>query len=325
MNIIKSLVLIIVVFTLSACQVAPKLESFDLNDSDKYSVLFDSIMQQEREWAGLTTKKITLESGIDITYSEGGPVDAESLILLHGFTGDRNNWNRMAKYLTGKYHVYIPDLPGHGESSSGLELDYSMPEQTTVMKSFVDELALEKYHIAGNSMGGGLAIQWAIFRPQQVKSLALIDSAGLYEHKGVVMEDMKTGKLDLLVQKPGDMNTVIDLVMKDKPFLPAELLAVIEQRQIVRYPVYKKIIDGLMKIEKSMGPGMFSIGLKSLRMPVLILWGEEDRIFEVSVIKELERNLKNHKTVIMPGIGHIPIFEAPKDSANIYKDFLSTL
>lgn len=319
---LKKLLLLGIIFSLSACQTAPKSGGSSITSSGDYSVLFDSIMQQERTWAGLTTKKITVR-GVDITYSEGGPVGGEPMILLHGFTGDRNNWNRMAKYLTGKYRVYIPDLPGHGESSSGLELDYSMPEQSSVMKAFVDELGLEKYHIAGNSMGGGLAIQWATFRPQQVLSLALIDSAGLYEHNGQVMQDMMAGKVDLMVQKPGDMRKVIDLAMADKPFLPQELLEVMEQRQIARYPIYKKIIDGLMKTQKTMGPGMFGIALKSFRMPVLILWGEQDKIFEVAVTKELERNIKNHKTVIMQGIGHVPIFEAPKDSANIYKDFLS--
>lgn len=318
----KKILLLGLLFSLSACQTAPKSGGASSASSGDYSTLFDSIMHQEREWAGLSTKKITVR-GVDITYSEGGPADGEVMVLLHGFTGDRNNWNRMAKYLTGKYHVYIPDLPGHGDSSSGLELDYSMPEQSSVMKAFVDELGLEKYHIAGNSMGGGLAIQWATFRPQQVLSLALIDSAGLYEHNGQVMQDMMAGKVDLMVQKPGDMNKVIDLAMADKPFLPKELLAVMEQRQIARYPVYKKIIDGLMKTQKSMGPGMFSIALKSFRMPVLILWGAEDKIFEVQVTKELERNIKNHKTVIMPGIGHVPIFEAPKDSAEIYKRFLA--
>ena len=318
----KKLLLLGMLFSLSACQTAPKSGGSGAAASGDYNALFDSIMQQEREWAGLTSKKITLR-GVEITYSEGGPAHGEPMILLHGFTGDRNNWNRMAKYLTGKYHVYIPDLPGHGESSSRMDIDYSMPEQSSVMKAFVDTLGLEKYHIAGNSMGGGLAIQWATFRPQQVLSLALIDSAGLYEHEGAVMQDMKAGKVDLLIQKPGDMNKVINLAMADKPFLPKELLAVMEQRQIARYPVYKLIIDGLMKAQKSMGPGMFSIALKSFRMPVLILWGAEDKIFETPVTKELERNLKNSTTVIMPGIGHVPIFEAPKDSANIYKDFLS--
>ena len=317
----KKLLLLGLLFSLAACQTAPKSGGSSSAASGDYSALFDSIMQQERSWAGLTSKKITVR-GVDITYSEGGPADGEPMILLHGFTGDRNNWNRMAKYLTGKYHVYIPDLPGHGESASGLELDYSMPEQSSVMKAFVDELGLEKYHLAGNSMGGGLAIQWATFRPQQVLSLALIDSAGLYEHKGPVMQDMLAGKFDLIVKQKGDMRRVINLAMADKPFLPQELLEVMEKRQIARYPVYKKIIDGLMKTQKSMGPGMFGIALKSFRMPVLILWGAEDKIFEAPVTKELERNIKNHKTVIMPGVGHVPIFEAPKDSAEAYTRFL---
>lgn len=319
----KKIVLLSLLFSLSACSTAPKSgASVSRSSSGEYSALFDSVLQQERQWAGLTTKQITVR-GVDITYSEGGPADGEVMVLLHGFTGDRNNWNRMAKYLTKKYRVLIPDLPGHGDSSSRMDQDYSMPEMSSVMKAFVDTLGIEKYHIAGNSMGGGLAIQWSVFRPQQVLSLALIDSAGLYEHEGEVMKQMKAGNNDLLIQQPGDLRKVIQLAMEDRPFFPQELLEVMEQKQIAKYPIYRKIIDGLMETQAKMGPGMFSIALKSMRMPVLILWGENDRIFEVPVTKELERNIKHSKTVILEGVGHVPIFEAPKDSAEVYLDFLA--
>ncbi|PIE36764.1 MAG: hypothetical protein CSA54_03345 [Gammaproteobacteria bacterium] len=321
MKIFYQLLLPVLLLGLSACQTTAK-STADKPCAPDYSALFDSVMQQERTWAGLHSKTIKLR-GVKLAYSEGGPADGEVLVLLHGFTGDRNNWNRMAKYLTGQYRVLIPDLPGHGDTKVGPEPDYSLSEMSQLMKAFVDALGLERYHIAGNSMGGGLALQWAAFRPQQVVSLALIDSAGLYEHEGEVIQQMKQGNNQLLIRQVGDMHKMIDMAMADKPFLPRELLAVMEQRQIARYPTYQRIVDDLLDTQQRMSTATFHMALKSLRMPVLILWGEQDRIFETPVIKELERNIKRSTTVIMPGIGHVPIFEAPKDAAEIYRSFLA--
>lgn len=320
MKVLRLLAVLFFVTGLMACQQAGPRASSGVSD---ISALFDSILEQERQWAGLQTRQKQVR-GLTVTYSEGGPANAETLVLLHGFSGDRNNWNRMARYLSKDYHLIIPDLPGHGSTSSALEQDYSMAEMAAVMRGLIDALGIQKYHLAGNSMGGGLAIQWAVLRPHQIQSLALIDSAGLYENNpSELMQQLQEGRNELLVQQPGDLNKVLRLAMEDVPFFPRELLAVMEQRQIERLPVYQKIMDSLTQTQQQMGPGAFSVALRSLRAPVLILWGDQDRIFDVSVIKELEANLKYHKTVILPGIGHVPIYETPRVSARVYRDFLT--
>ena len=136
---------------------------------------------------------------------------------------------------------------------------------------------------------------------------------------------MMQGNDELLIQKQGDLKQLLAKVMVDVPFLPTELLNVMEQRQIKRYPVYKKIADGLMHTQKMMGKGMFKMALKTFRMPTLILWGDTDPVFDVRVTKELEENIKYTKTVILNNVGHVPIFEAPKESANAYLTFLADL
>ena len=78
---------------------------------------FQQALQEERSWAGLRSK--TLKVGeVTWSYSEGGPVDKPTLLLLHGLSGSRDNWNRLAHYLTPHYHVVIPDLPTGGETLS---------------------------------------------------------------------------------------------------------------------------------------------------------------------------------------------------------------
>ncbi|MCP5933973.1 alpha/beta fold hydrolase, partial [Klebsiella pneumoniae] len=74
-----------------------------------------SVLQQERTWAGLQSKRLKVGE-IDWAYSEVGQAGKPTLMLVHGLAGSRDNWNRLARYLTPYYHVIIPDLPGQGDS-----------------------------------------------------------------------------------------------------------------------------------------------------------------------------------------------------------------
>ena len=85
-----------------------------------------SVLQQERAWAGMETKRIKV-GDIDWAYSEGGQAGKPTLLLVHGLAGSRDNWNRLARYLTPYYHVIIPDLPGQGDSKVPNDFDYSIP------------------------------------------------------------------------------------------------------------------------------------------------------------------------------------------------------
>ncbi len=86
-------------------------------------------------------------------YLEGGPDDAEVLLLIHGFGGDKDNWTRFARSLTDNYRVIAPDLPGFGESAWHPDWNYSLLPQRSRLHGFVQALNLKQFHIAGNSMG----------------------------------------------------------------------------------------------------------------------------------------------------------------------------
>ncbi|WP_348767502.1 alpha/beta fold hydrolase, partial [uncultured Salinisphaera sp.] len=114
----------------------------------------DAFMQQERAWAGLTNHTATLPDGRRMPYSEGGPANAPTLILLHGYTGDRNHWNEVARDLTDRWHVIIPDLPGHG--GTPLADDASADGMAQTLGHFVDSIGAQRYVLVGHSMGGGV-------------------------------------------------------------------------------------------------------------------------------------------------------------------------
>ncbi|HJE74129.1 MAG TPA: alpha/beta hydrolase, partial [Acinetobacter johnsonii] len=80
---------------------------------DKLSL--QSYLLQERVSAGLKTKTLKVDD-IVWSYNEGGAVDKPTILLIHGFAGNRDNWNRVAQFLTPYYHVVIPDLPTNGDT-----------------------------------------------------------------------------------------------------------------------------------------------------------------------------------------------------------------
>src|SRR5262249_12465576 len=104
-----------------------------------------------------------------------GSGDGEPLVLLHGFGGDLNNWLFNAPALSGERAVYALDLPGHGGSVK------EPRDLAGALRSFLDGQGLERVHLAGHSLGGLVAAQFAAAEPDRVRSLALIAPAGLGE------------------------------------------------------------------------------------------------------------------------------------------------
>lgn len=115
-----------------------------------------------------------------------GPPDSEHppVVLLHGSPGSAANFNRLAPALaTLGYRVLAPDLPGYGDSTRDLP-DYSPRAQSRAIGAMLDELGIERAHIVGWSIGGGVAINLADLAPERLASLTLMASIGVQETEG---------------------------------------------------------------------------------------------------------------------------------------------
>jgi len=101
------------------------------------AINFQQILQQERAWAGLQSKQVKVEN-VMWSYSEGGSSAKPTVLLIHGLAGSRDNWNRVARYLTPYYHVIIPDLPAHGDTQVTEDFDLTIPNLTEKIRRFVE-------------------------------------------------------------------------------------------------------------------------------------------------------------------------------------------
>ncbi len=316
----------LVLVTLTACSTTPTEPSSKIPDQPTATTgvnLYDSFMEEERQWAGLVTKKVKILDNLEITYSESLNTTGPLVIMLHGYYGDRNNWNRVAHQLQNKYHLIIPDLPGHGDSDPHPEDNYTFPEFASIMNKFVNALNLPPFHIAGHSMGGGVAIQWSMIRHKDMKSLILVDTAGIYRNNDTeAMKKIIARDNAMRIAAPGDAVRLLNVAMNMPPFIPESVMQAFEAKQISKLAIYDKVMDDMLKTQDTLDPDYFAIALKVFERPSLVLWGEQDHIFSVNVTPELTAALPNDTLVILENIGHTPMLEAAWPTSKAIKDFL---
>lgn len=282
-----------------------------------------SILQQERQWAGLSSKTIQV-GDIQWRYSEGGKTDRPVLILVHGLSGSRDNWNRVARYLTPYYRVIVPDLPAHGDTKVADNFDLSIPNLTEKLRRFAESVNAEEAHIAGHSMGGAIAMLYTGQYPTQTKSLFLVSAAGVYKTANTPFLKDPSQLSRMIVTKPGDFDRVFQLVSSKPPFLPKEIKVQQEKLMIQQSNGTRKMVDSLIAMSKLFTPDSFAMLMRMIDVPTLILWGEQDQIINADVAKELKSLIKTaREPIIMSGIGHLPILEAEQHVVDHYLKFLS--
>lgn len=271
-----------------------------------------------RSQAGLTKKEIKINDH-NVIYLEGGK--GPTILLLHGYTGNKDNWIKFAPYLTKDYHVVIPDIPGYGESSMIEQASYDLSNQMSRLHKFVQALELKKFHIVGNSMGGFFAGTYTVRYPNEIVSLGLFDAGGVKSlENSVVIKMMEKGENPLVLKDSSDMQRLMALAFVKTPSLPYPLKKVMTQTALANRQFYQKEL-------KEIGPDFFSLEkeLPNINAPTLILWGDQDKIIDVSSVPVFEKGLKNHKTVIIKDCGHVPMIEKPEETANAYLAFIKSV
>lgn len=158
------------------------------------ATLLASVRTVERGLAGLSEHSVQVDN-LEIAYLEGGSEKNPTLLLIHGFGADKDNWLRFARPLTERYHVVALDLPGFGDSSKPQQASYDVGTQAERVANFAAAIGVRRLHLAGNSMGGHIAALYAARHPEQVLSLALIDNAGVMPaRKSELFEDLERGE-----------------------------------------------------------------------------------------------------------------------------------
>jgi len=271
-----------------------------------------------RKLAGLERKQAVLADGLQLTYLEGG--QGEPLLLLHGFGANKDIFTDVARFLTPHYRVIVPDLAGFGESAHPPEADYAPPAQVERVRVLAQALGITRLHLGGSSMGGQIALTYAALHGVEVASLWLLCPAGVWsapesEIKKIIRE---TGRNPLLVKSEEDYSQLLAFTMSQPPFIPSAIQRVMARERIQNFALEERIFQQIL------GYGVEE-RVVGLTIPALIVCGEEDRTLHRATPDILHRLLPRSEVIVMPGIGHLPMLEASRQSARDYLRFRESL
>jgi pimeloyl-ACP methyl ester carboxylesterase len=275
-------------------------------------------LDYERGLAGLVRREIELPGGLRYVYLEGGR--GEPLLLLHGFGADKDNFVRVAKYLTPRYRVIIPDHIGFGESARPAKADYAPRAQAERLRALARALGVSKPHLGGNSMGGHIALTYAALYPREVASLWLLAPAGVWSAPPSETRRRieATGQNPMIVKNEEEFARLVAFVTAEPLPIPRRFLDVLAQERIRNQDLERRIF-------KQLGEDSVEQRIRGLATPALIVWGAQDRVLHPGSAGVLQQLLTRSDAILMPGVGHLPMVEQPEQCALDYLRFRAKL
>lgn len=272
-----------------------------------------------RSLCGLRSQSINVD-GVNWHYLVGGPADGDVLLLIHGFGGDKDNWPIYARYFTRSYRIIVPDLPGFGESSREADANYTIAAQTPRLHAFARALNIDSMHIAGNSMGGALALEYALTYPDHVQTLTLFNSAGVAgENKSELQLKAEQGECPLTVSSPKEFDELIRFIFYRPMPIPGVIKRVLCEQAIERRAFLDRVFWSLFA-EFEDGP--LNDQLQALRAPTLIVWGRHDRVIDVSCTDVLAERIPDNRCIVFEKTGHVSMIERHAEAAAAHRKLM---
>jgi len=267
--------------------------------------------------------------GERIAYRDAGA--GEALLLIHGMAGSSATWRAVIPELAKRYRVVAPDLLGHGESAKPRG-DYSLGAFAAWLRDLLDELGIRRATVIGQSLGGGVAMQFTYQHRDYCQRLVLISSGGLGPDLNWILRILSAPGAELVLpvvapqpvlnlgNKLGSWLTSAGIKsprtgemwsaycsLSDRPTRQAFLRTL---RSVVDYR--GQAVSALGKIHVSHG------------LPTLLIWGEQDRIIPVAHGYAAHEAVPGSRLEVLPGVGHFPHVESPNAVVDILDDFIAT-
>lgn len=283
--------------------------------------LYNFGIDRERNKSDLVLKTIAVDDDpVSYLEREGG---GETVILLHGFMADKNNWLRFVRYLPETYHVFVIDMPGHGDNILDESKQYDPVSLSSGVAKTIDAIGLNRFHIAGNSLGGLVSEIYAANHPDKVISLGLFNAAGVTSSTPSGLRLLlEKGENPFVIKTRGDYDRLNELVFYDEPYIPWPIHSVMARKYISRNDFTQKMFSDLKSSAIFTDETSQLEMLHRLKMPVFVIWGDKDRLIDVSSVDVYKQELPQAETVILRDCGHVPMLEQPEESAGYYATFL---
>ncbi len=246
-------------------------------------------------------------------YREADAADAPTVVMLHGFTGSKENWYPLARALGGRYRLLIPDLPGWGDSERTPELRYGFPEQATHVAAFLRALSPNApVVLLGHSMGGGIAALTAARCPQAVAKVGLFNAAGVRFDDNAFGLAVLAGDNPFEVTDAASLQRYIDAVFFDeraKPWIPWPAARALIAKRRADAGFEHAVLDRIGRSDEAMLPGDEAV---HIHQPTLLLWGRQDAVIDASAMRLYAQRIPQAQQVLLDQCGHMSLVEHPQ-------------
>jgi pimeloyl-ACP methyl ester carboxylesterase len=283
-------------------------------------MMYTATIESERDDAYLEKKSIKLDFG-EIIYLENSIKNDVTVVLLHGFGGNKDIWNRFSAALSEDNHIIVVDLPGHGKSISSKNLNYSISNQAEMLELFLAAKKIKKIHIIGNSMGGAIALKYTGQYADKVKSLTLVDALGMIKTKSEFVEEFERTGLNPFFDICTEVafEKLMNFSMQKPPYIPGMMMGYLVNEKCARADIEKVIFNDMIK-DSDLG-----VVAKNIKTPTLIIWGQKDRILHIDNAQLFHTTIKGSQLVIFKELGHVPLLEDPDKTAFVTEKFIKNI
>lgn len=265
----------------------------------------------------IATQQIALDGGA-LHYNRAGT--GPPILLLHGLFAQKEQWNSLLCLLSAAgYTAIAPDLPGYGQSVDFPLADYRLEHQVARLRQLIDILGMTRFELAGSSMGGAIAALYVRTYPDQVRTLAFIGSPlGLVDWSPQVKEAIYQGFNPFIPVDIAQFDLEMSLLFANPPQIPQPVKETAVKDYVERNRHYQQVWDIVNLYDTLLDQG------PRLRIPTLVIWGANDKVFNVQDAERLHYRIPRSKRVKLPNTGHLPHLENPAKTAAIYIGFLQS-
>lgn len=252
--------------------------------------------------------------GNRIRYLEEGN-SGDTVVLLHGLGGMAERWSSVIPLFSKNYRVIAPDMIGYGRSDKP-QTDYTPEFFKRMTLGLLDVVSPSGAYMVGTSLGGEIVAECASTKNHRIKKVVMVAPAGIMKKSTPALDAYTVAAL-----YPTHESVRLAYSMMMGGDKKSSDVAVENFISSMTRPNAKMVFISTLLGMKNSPPIKEKLGL--INVPVLLIWGTQDRMIPVSFAKEFESSIPNCNLVLMEGCGHIPYDERPEEFSRYVLDFLS--
>lgn len=278
------------------------------------------------------SRYVDLPGGVRMHYRDEGRPNGPPLLLIHGFSASLHTWEPWVRELGDTYRLVSIDLPGHGLTQAPAGYQASIETLGGAVENFVRVQGLTRFAIAGSSMGGNIAWEYALAHPDQIEALILVNASGWPDAR--VPSGDEEPLVFRLIRDPliGPLIRDLDSTRLIRQGLEASFFdpAFVDDDMVARYSDMSRAPghrDVLLQLSSGFRTRNFATPdrLAPLAMPVLILHGDADRLVPPAHSGLFAEAISGSERILYEDVGHIPQEEIAERSAQDVRAFLERL